>query len=65
MQICPFVKASFEINHNELSHLSLYEFIDSGSRKDFDNIWKALNRKGKAKGELPVKLASFRSSKTI
>lgn len=49
---------SFEINHNELSHLSLYEFIDSGSRKDFDNIWKALNRKGKAKGELPVKLRS-------
>ncbi|MCY7900192.1 sporulation two-component system sensor histidine kinase KinE [Bacillus inaquosorum] len=49
---------SFEINQNELSHLSLYEFIDSGSRKDFDNIWKALNRKGKAKGELPVKLRS-------
>lgn len=36
----------------------MYEFIDSGSRKDFDNIWKALNRKGKAKGELPVKLRS-------
>ncbi|MCO4851100.1 sporulation two-component system sensor histidine kinase KinE [Bacillus vallismortis] len=49
---------SFEINHNELSHLSLYEFIDSGSHKDFDNIWKTLNRKGKAKGELPVKLRS-------
>ncbi|MCY9071678.1 sporulation two-component system sensor histidine kinase KinE [Bacillus inaquosorum] len=49
---------SFEINQNELSHLSLYEFIDSGSRKDYDNIWKALNRKGKAKGELPVKLRS-------
>ncbi|MDZ5720011.1 PAS domain S-box protein, partial [Bacillus sp. SXabc123] len=49
---------SFEINQNELSHLSLYEFIDSGSRKDFDNIWKTLNRKGKAKGELPVKLRS-------
>lgn len=54
----PVSQASFEINHNELSHLSLYEFIDSGSRKDFDNIWKALNRKGKAKGELPVKLRS-------
>lgn len=49
---------SFQINQNELSHLSLYEFIDSGSRKDFDNIWKTLNRKGKAKGELPVKLRS-------
>ncbi|MGM0948772.1 MAG: sporulation two-component system sensor histidine kinase KinE [Bacillota bacterium] len=49
---------SFEINQNELSHLSLYKFIDSGSRKDFDNIWKTLNRKGKAKGELPVKLRS-------
>lgn len=47
---------SFEINHNELSHLSLYEFIDSGSRKDFDNIWKTLNRKGKAKGSC---LSSF------
>ncbi|MCY8424482.1 sporulation two-component system sensor histidine kinase KinE [Bacillus vallismortis] len=49
---------SFEINQNELSHLSLYEFIDSGSHKDFDNTWKTLNRKGKAKGELPVKLRS-------
>lgn len=49
---------SFEINHNELSHLSLYKFIDSGSRKDLDNIWKTLNRKGKAQGELPVKLRS-------
>lgn len=44
---------SFEINHNELSHLSLYKFIDSGSRKDFDNTWKTLNRKGKAKGSFP------------
>lgn len=49
---------SFEIDQNELSHLSLYQFIDSGSRKDFDNIWHTLYRKGKAKGELPVRLRS-------
>ncbi|PSA92046.1 PAS domain-containing sensor histidine kinase [Bacillus atrophaeus] len=49
---------SFEIGQNELSHLSFGEFIDKTNEKDFQSIWETIHRKGKAKGELPVRLRS-------
>ncbi|KXZ12739.1 PAS domain S-box protein [Bacillus nakamurai] len=47
---------SFEIDQNELSHLSLQHFTDGENNMHLKDIWDTLRRKGKAKGELPVKL---------
>ncbi|MFT0802311.1 PAS domain S-box protein [Bacillus swezeyi] len=49
---------SFEIKKDELSKLKLSQFVPSENRSRLDKIWSALFRRGKAKGELPVRLRS-------
>ncbi|MED1738999.1 PAS domain S-box protein [Bacillus swezeyi] len=49
---------SFEIKKDELSKLKLSQFVPSENSSRLDKIWSALFRRGKAKGELPVRLRS-------
>ena len=49
---------SFEIEKDELSKLKLSQFVSAANAGKLDKIWSALFRKGKAKGELPVRLRS-------
>lgn len=49
---------SFEIEKTELSKLKLSQFVSPENKGRLDKIWNALFRRGKAKGELPVRLRS-------
>lgn len=49
---------SFEIEKSELSKLKLSQFVSPENKGRLDKIWNALFRRGKAKGELPVRLRS-------
>ncbi|GIN66194.1 PAS domain S-box protein [Bacillus sonorensis] len=49
---------SFEIEKDELSKLKLAQFVSAENAGKLDSIWSALFRRGKAKGELPVRLRS-------